>query len=204
MWRENSRRRPRRNRARRGVWHGREPGTHRPELGPSNSQTTAAAAGERSAGSAYAPSEADIPLRGYAGVIATFGSVGAVAFAAASRRGLPERIRLGDLLLLSVAAHHAARLVTKDKVTSVARAPFTEYEGSGDPSEVEERPRGQGVQKAVGELLTCPYCIGQWFALAGVTGVVLAPRTTRLVASVLTVSAASDYLQVVHRAVSPK
>ena len=53
-------------------------------------------------------------------------------------------------------------------------------------------------------LLTCPYCIGQWIALAGVTGVVLAPRTTRTVASVLAVSAASDYLQVVHRAVSPR
>jgi hypothetical protein len=153
---------------------------------------------------AYAPPEADIPLRGYAGVIATFSSIGAVALAVAARRGLPERIGLSDLALLSVATHHAARLVTKDKVTSVARAPFTEYEGSGDPGEVEEHARGHGVQKAVGELLTCPYCIGQWIALAGVTGVVLAPRTTRTVASVLAVSAASDYLQVVHRAVSPR
>ena len=153
---------------------------------------------------AYAPSGADIPLRGYAGVIATFSSIGAAALAVAARRGLPERIGLSDLALLSVATHHAARLVTKDKVTSVARAPFTEYEGAGDPGEVEEHARGHGVQKAVGELLTCPYCIGQWIALAGVTGVVLAPRTTRTVASVLAVSAASDYLQVVHRAVSPR
>ena len=128
----------------------------------------------------------------------------ATALAVAARRGLPERIGLSDLALLSVATHHAARLVTKDKVTSVARAPVTEYEGSGDPGEVEEHARGHGVQKAVGELLTCPYCIGQWIALAGVTGVVLAPRTTRTIASVLAVSAASDYLQVVHRAVSPR
>jgi Protein of unknown function (DUF1360) len=152
----------------------------------------------------YAPPEADIPLRGYAGVIAVFGSIGAVAFGAAARRGLPTRIGLGDLLLLSVATHHAARLISKDKVTSVARAPFTEYEGSGDPGEVEEQPRGHGMQKAIGELLTCPYCIGQWIALAGVTGIVLAPRTTRAVASVLAVSAGSDYLQVVHRAASPE
>ncbi|MGH3376982.1 MAG: DUF1360 domain-containing protein [Actinoallomurus sp.] len=137
-------------------------------------------------------------------MIATFASAGTFGLAAASRRGLPERLPLGDLLLLSVATHHASRLVTKDKVTSVARAPFTEYQGPSDPSEVEERPRGHGLQKAVGELLTCPYCIGQWIALAGVTGVVLAPRTTRLIASVLTVSAASDYLQIVHRAVSPE
>jgi hypothetical protein len=166
--------------------------------------TDAAVRQARRAGEAYAPPEADIPLRGYAGVIATFASVGSTAFVAAARRGLPERIGLGDLLLLSVATHHAARLVTKDKVTSVARAPFTEYEGSGDPGEVEEHPRGHGLQKAVGELLTCPYCIGQWIALAGVSGIMLAPRTTRAIASVLTVSAVSDYLQVVHRAVSPQ
>jgi uncharacterized protein DUF1360 len=157
----------------------------------------------RSHGTAYAPPEAEIPLKGYAGIVATFASVGAAALAAASRRGLPQRVALGDLLLLSVATHHAARLVTKDKVTSVARAPFTEYEGSGDPGEVEERPRGHGMQRAIGELVSCPYCIGQWIALAGVTGVVLAPRATRLVASVIVVSAVSDYLQVVHRAASP-
>jgi Protein of unknown function (DUF1360) len=164
--------------------------------------TEAAIEDARSAGAAYAPSGADIPLRGYATVIATFSSLGSVAFLAAARRGLPKRIGLGDLMLLSVATHHAARLITKDKVTSVARAPFTEYEASGDPGEVEEVPRGHGLQKAVGELLTCPYCIGQWIALAGVTGIVLAPRTTRTIASVLTVSAASDYLQVLHRAVT--
>ena len=158
----------------------------------------------RDRAAAYAPPQADIPLRGYAELIATFASVGTVALAAAARRGLPERIGVGDLALLSVATHHAARLITKDKVTSVARAPFTEYEGSGDPGEVEEHPRGHGFQKAIGELVTCPYCIGQWIALAGVTGLVLAPRTTRTIASVLSVSAASDYLQIAHRAVSPE
>jgi hypothetical protein len=166
--------------------------------------TEAAFRQARRAGAAYAAPEAGIPLRGYAGVIATFTSMGSVAFVAAARRGLPNRIGLGDLALLSVATYHAARLVSKDKVTSVARAPFTEYEGSGDPGEVEEHARGQGLQKAVGELVTCPYCIGQWIALAGVSGLMLAPRTTRVIASVLTVSAVSDYLQVVHRAVSPQ
>jgi Protein of unknown function (DUF1360) len=152
----------------------------------------------------YAPPDVDVPLRAYGGLIATFASVGAAGLALASRRGLPNRIGLGDLVLLSTATHHAARLITKDKVTSVARSPFTEYEGSGDPGEVEERPRGHGARRAIGELVSCPYCIGQWIALAGVTGVCVAPRATRVVASVLTVSAVSDYLQVVHHAVAPK
>ena len=166
---------------------------------------TEAAANERSQdGTGYAPREADIPLKAYAGLITAFSSVGAAGLAVASRRGLPERLHAGDLALLSVATHHAARLITKDKVTSVARSPFTEYEGSGDPGEVAEHARGHGMQRAIGELLTCPYCIGQWIALGAVTGMVIAPRATRLVASVLTVSAASDYLQVVHRKVSPE
>ena len=59
-------------------------------------------AGVRDRRTAYAPPEADIPLRGYAGVIATFSSIGAAALAVAARRGLPERIGLSDLALLSV------------------------------------------------------------------------------------------------------
>ena len=100
-----------------------------------------AAVNDQSLGSGYAPREADIPLRAYAGLITAFSSVGAVGFAVASRRGLPRRLHIGDLALMSVATHHAARLITKDKVTSVARSPFTEYEGSGDPGEVAERAR---------------------------------------------------------------
>jgi hypothetical protein len=32
--------------------------------------------------------------------------------------------------------------------------------------EVAEEPRGMGLQRAVGELLGCQYCLGQWFSAA--------------------------------------
>jgi hypothetical protein len=43
--------------------------------------------------------------------------------------------------------------------------------------------------------LTCPFCISQWVATSFVVGMVVAPRATRLVASVLALRAASDTLQ---------
>jgi len=88
-----------------------------------------------------------------------------------------------------------SRLIAKDRVTSFLRSPFTRYTGEAGPSEVEEEPRGAGLQLAVGELLVCPYCIGQWVAAAFVGGYVADPKTTRVVASVFAVLGASDFLQ---------
>jgi hypothetical protein len=36
------------------------------------------------------------------------------------------------------------------------RVPFTAYQGTSGPAELDEEVRGEGVQKAVGELVTCP------------------------------------------------
>ena len=77
------------------------------------------------------------------------------------RRGrrLPERIGASDLLLLGVATYKLSRLISKDSVTSVIRASFAEFQGPAGLNEVNEQPRGSGVQHALGELLTCPFCL---------------------------------------------
>ncbi len=145
--------------------------------------------------------EADeVPLGGYATLVTGFATAGGALVVAARRRGLPDRIAAADLALLAIGTFHLSRLLTKDKVTSVMRAPFARYEGQGAPGEVDERPRGHGLRLAAGELLTCPYCTGQWVALGMVGGLLLAPRMTRTLAAVLTVSAASDVLQIAYRA----
>ena len=93
--------------------------------------------------------------------------------------------------------------MTKKKITAPIRAPFTEYQGKGDaPAEVDERPRGRGLQAAVGELLTCPYCLGLWMASAMVAGLVTAPRETRLVTSALTALGVSDFLHAAYRGIA--
>jgi Protein of unknown function (DUF1360) len=141
------------------------------------------------------------PLGEYGLLIATFVSLFSLVTAAARRQGrLPERVGAGDVVLLGVATHKLSRLVTKDKVTSVVRAPFTRRQGSGGPAEVEEEPRGRGARYAVGELLTCPYCLGQWVAAGFALGLLFAPRVTRLVAGMLSMVALSDFLQIAYKA----
>jgi len=62
-----------------------------------------------------------------------------------------------------------------------------------DPTPEEVREHG-GVKHAVGELLTCPFCLAQWVGTAFVFGYATAPRATRLAALTMTTVAGSDVL----------
>lgn len=148
----------------------------------------------------YSP-DGEKPLGGYFALIATFVGL-ASAFCVWLRRSgreLPERIAPGDLALITVATHKASRLISKDRVTSAVRAPFTRYESRGGPAEVEESARGRGLRRAIGELLICPYCLGMWLAAAFAAGLVVAPRPTRWIASVLAAHFGSDVLQAAYK-----
>ena len=52
----------------------------------------------------------------------------------------------------------------------------------------------------MGELVSCPFCVGQWLATALSFGLVIAPRTTRFAAGVLAVRAGADTLQFAYSA----
>jgi hypothetical protein len=72
------------------------------------------------------------PLRSYGALMGTFVTL-ASCFAGwflTSGRDLPDRVQARDLLLLTVATHKIARLIAKDRVTSVVRAPLTRFEGN--------------------------------------------------------------------------
>src|SRR3954454_11219346 len=90
------------------------------------------------------------PLRGSALLLGTFTALagGFSAWFRASGRELPERVDGRDLALVTIATHKASRLVAKDRVTSVVRAPFTRYEDDAGPGEVSEAARGRGVRRA--------------------------------------------------------
>jgi hypothetical protein len=141
------------------------------------------------------------PLGGYAVLTGAFaaGVAGFGAWMRASDRELPERISAGDLTLMTVATHKAARLLSKDRVTSAVRAPFTRFEGDAGPGEVSEAARGRGLRRAVGELLVCPYCLGLWAAAFFAAGFAVAPRPTRWIASILTAHFGSDMLQIAYK-----
>jgi Protein of unknown function (DUF1360) len=140
------------------------------------------------------------PLGGYLGTMATYSAVVGTlaAFTRLTRHELPDDLAAKDIVLSAAATHKLSRLVTKDPVTSPLRAPFTEYQGTQAPAELSEEVRGQGARKAVGELLTCPFCVDLWVATALITGLVYAPRATRLAVGTLATLAGADMLQFVY------
>jgi hypothetical protein len=150
-------------------------------------------------------SHEDPPLGGYAILTGLFAAIFGGAYVALHRRQqLPEKFGAGDLLLVGVGTHKMSRLLSKDRATSFLRAPFTEYVGDGGPGEVEEKARGQGLRLAVGELLVCPYCLGQWVAATFILGLAAAPRLTRMVAAILSAVTISDSLQIAYKAAEQK
>jgi hypothetical protein len=102
--------------------------------------------------------------------------------------------------VLSAATFKASRTLTRDDVTSFLREPFVE----GDALGSDERPAGEGMQRAIGELITCSRCTGTWVA-AGLTSTqILAPRFGRLLTWSLAAAAANDWLQAGFTALTTK
>jgi hypothetical protein len=141
-------------------------------------------------------------LATYGALIATYGTVVAAATVALGRRGkLPDRVSWSDIGLAAAASNVLSRRIAKDKVTRPVRAPFTEVDEPGAPGEVNEHVRASaGPRRVIGELLACPFCLSQWIATGFVLGLAVAPKPTRLVASVFAVSGMSDQLQFVRTA----
>jgi hypothetical protein len=147
--------------------------------------------------SGYAPGRG-FPLGAYAGFVAAY-KLGLTAFLGyfESKRRLPARLTLGDGILLGLATHKLSRIAARDWVTSPLRAPFTRYQGPAPGGEVDEVPRGTGLRRAVGELISCPFCMGPWIAGGLMVGLVARPRITRVIMGIFAAVTTSDFL---HRA----
>ena len=133
------------------------------------------------------------PYRAYATIVGTFlAGLGAVSGLAAVRNRPPQEVSAMELALLGLATFKAARVVSRDKVTSFVREPLVEghaYEG-----EDEHPVQTGGMQQALGELVTCTRCVGTWIGAGLATTQILAPRTGRLLTSVLAAGAVNDFL----------
>lgn len=103
-----------------------------------------------------------VPMGGHAALVAVFSVAftGGLALARRRGRGIPERVSPGDIAPLGVATHKLSRLLTKDRVTSFARAPFTHLEERSGHGEVEEHARGEGARRAVRRAARVPLLRG--------------------------------------------
>lgn len=148
----------------------------------------------------------DQELSSYATLAALFNLIFA-AFLLVVRgtgRTIPERIEARDIVLLGVAAHKLSFVVSNDAVMSPVRAPFTERQDKQSPKSVDEKPRGEGLRRSVGELITCQFCLGMWLSSFFTYGLVLAPRVTRLIATVFAVVTVSDHLHQTYKALTKR
>jgi hypothetical protein len=126
------------------------------------------------------------PLPEYATLATTFtGALGAFVLLAGDR--LPARIGFGDLARVGLAGYKLGRLVAKDEVTRFVRAPVTQDEEASEPEP-------EGWRRALGELVTCPHCVGVWISAGLVSSLVVFPRQTRFVATIFGAQAIADFL----------
>jgi hypothetical protein len=148
----------------------------------------------------YAPGEGR-PLAAYAALtVGFFGLLSAALIAGRATGREIDRPGLADVALGGLAVQKLSRLITEDKVTSFIRAPFTRFQEPSGQGELEEAPRGEGMRYAVGELLVCPYCIGQWVAGGLAAGWILAPGTTRLLSAMWAAQGLADGVQLAYAA----
>jgi hypothetical protein len=138
------------------------------------------------------------PYGSYATIATVF--LGGIATVAAVARRAPTGSAL-DLIALSAATFKASRTLSRERVASFVRQPFVE--GDAEIGE-DERPAGEGLQRALGELVTCPRCIGAWTAAGLASSQVLAPRFGRLLTWSLGAAGANDFLQAGFKALCAK
>ncbi|WP_166179462.1 DUF1360 domain-containing protein [Rubrobacter tropicus] len=144
----------------------------------------------------------DIQLSSYGLLAGVFNLIFA-AFLLVSRglgRPLPERVDAKDIALLGMATHKLSLVAAQDAIMSPLRAPFTELREKESPKKVDEKPRGEGLRRSLGELLTCKFCLSVWLASFFTYGLVLVPRVTRLVAAIFAVVTISDHLHQTYKA----
>jgi hypothetical protein len=138
------------------------------------------------------------PYEAYAVIVGGF--FAGLAFVATAARRSPPGTAI-DLIALSAATFKASRTLSRERVGSFFRQPFVE--GQAEFGE-DEAPKGEGLQRAIGELVTCPRCLGTWSAAGLAATQMVTPRFGRLLVWSLGASAANDFLQAAFTALCEK
>jgi len=120
----------------------------------------------------------------YAVLAAAFWA-GILAAARAGRERAAEPTSLGDLLALGLASSRIGSVVAEERIAVFLRRPFAD-----GPAAVQ--PKGEGLTRAVGELVTCSHCVSLWAAGALASAHLARPRETRVVARIFAAYAVAE------------
>ena len=110
---------------------------------------------------------------------------------------LPKDIKLLDLALLGFATARLTDIISTDEVMTWLREPFVRMEPveiAGYEAEIRVG-RGAGFRKALGELLSCPWCVGVWVAAGLTYAYFLIPSITWLFILVLAIAEIGSIIQ---------
>jgi len=107
-----------------------------------------------------------------------------------------------DLALLVFATYRMGHLIAYDLVTEPLRQFFTETvpDSTGAGESVE--PKGQGIQRALGQLICCPICSGTWAAAVMVYALYLWPGPVRVFLTIMAAIGAAELLNAAGEALS--
>lgn len=112
---------------------------------------------------------------------------------------VPHTIGVLDLVLLGLAAARLSDVISTDEIMQWLRKPFvqmTQEEVAGREVSTREG-RGWGWRKVIGNLLSCPWCVGVWVAAGLVYAHFLIPGPVWLFVLVLAVAEVGSVLQTI-------
>lgn len=140
----------------------------------------------------------EVPLGGYLILMATYAATFATLMRVIEKKQIETPTGF-DFALTAIASYKLSRVVTMSFIGSPIRAPFTTRGQSLLGGEVQDHSRGHGLQRAVGNLLTCPFCFSVWSSTAFAFGHVLFPRSTKQATTILSIAAIGDILHTGYR-----
>lgn len=120
----------------------------------------------------------------YAALSALFWA-GVLAAARTGRERAAEPTSLGDVLAIGLASSRIGSVVAEDRITVFLRRPFADGPAAA-------QPKGEGLARAVGELVTCAHCVSLWAAGALASAHLARPRQTRFVARIFAAYAVAE------------
>jgi Protein of unknown function (DUF1360) len=90
-----------------------------------------------------------------------------------------------ELLMLGLASFRIGRMIAYEGVAEPLREPFTSTRLDDSGAGQTVVATGFGARFVLGQLMSCPICIGTWVAAALVYGLHLVPRPTRLLLAIM-------------------
>lgn len=110
------------------------------------------------------------------------------------RRNEQMQLRPLDLAMLGLSTYRTGRLLAFERVAQPLRAPVTETVPDGSGAGEAIVATGKGWRWTLGELVSCPICIGTWVAAGLVYGLHLAPRPTRVFLAIMSSTGVAQIL----------